>query len=72
MPRTASTSLATSSGSPWRVRSHYESVLEVARSLREQIDRDDIWRRTSQSPYARAFFYLAEELGILEERRATT
>ena len=48
----------------------YESVLEIARALREQIDWDYVWRRTSHSPYARAFFYLAEELGILEPDRA--
>jgi hypothetical protein len=49
----------------------YESVLEIARALREQIDWDEVWRRTSDSPYARAFFYLAEQLGILGgERRA--
>jgi hypothetical protein len=47
----------------------YESVLEIARALREQIDWDVVWRRTSDSPYARAFFYLAEELGIVEGRR---
>jgi len=43
----------------------YDSVLEVARSLREQIDWADVRERTSDSPYARAFFFLAEELGIL-------
>ena len=48
----------------------YDSVLEIARSLREQIDWDVVWRKTSDSPYARAFFYLAEELRILDERRA--
>jgi len=48
----------------------YESVLEIARALREQIDWDTVWRQSSQSPYARAFFHLAEELGILDERRA--
>jgi predicted nucleotidyltransferase len=48
----------------------YESVLEIARALREQIDWDAVWRQTSHSPYARAFFYLAEELEILAERRA--
>ena len=47
----------------------YESVLEIARALREQIDWDEVWRRTSHSPYARALFYLAEELGILDKRR---
>jgi hypothetical protein len=44
----------------------YESVLEIARALREQVDWDEVWRRANDSPYARAFFYLAEELGILE------
>jgi predicted nucleotidyltransferase len=43
----------------------YDSVLEVARSLREQIDWDDVRERTSDSPYARAFFFLAQELEIL-------
>lgn len=49
----------------------YESVVEIARALREQIDWDEVWRRTKHSPYARAFFYLSEELGVIEERRAT-
>ena len=43
----------------------YDNVLEVARSLREQIDWDDVRERTSDSPYARAFFFLAQELEIL-------
>jgi predicted nucleotidyltransferase len=43
----------------------YDSVLEVARSLREQIDWDDVRERTSDSPYARAFFFLAKELEVL-------
>ncbi len=43
----------------------YESCLEIARSLREQIDWDDLRRRTGSSPDARAFFTLVEELGIL-------
>jgi predicted nucleotidyltransferase len=43
----------------------FDSVLEVARSLREQIDWDDVRGRTSDSPYARAFFFLAQELGVL-------
>jgi Uncharacterised nucleotidyltransferase len=49
----------------------YESVLENARALREQTDWDEVWRRTSDSPYARAFFYLAEQLGILGVERAS-
>lgn len=47
-----------------------EDVMVTARALREQIDWDDVWRRTSDSPYVRGFFYLAEELGILEKQRA--
>jgi hypothetical protein len=44
----------------------YESALEIARSLWEQIDWDDVRSRTAESPYARAFFCLVEELGLLE------
>ena len=42
------------------------SVLEVARSLREQIDWPFVRERTTYSPFARAFFTLVEELGIVE------
>lgn len=42
------------------------SVLEVARSLREQIDWPFVRERTTGSPFARAFFTLVEELGIVE------
>jgi hypothetical protein len=50
----------------------YENILEVARALREQVDWDSVWRQTSGSPYARAFFYLAEQLDVLDERRASS
>jgi len=40
-------------------------VLEMARALREQIDWDDVRRLTQGSPFARAFFTLVEELGIV-------
>jgi predicted nucleotidyltransferase len=43
----------------------YESVLEIARALREQIDWGDVRERTAESPYARAFFFLAGELEVL-------
>jgi predicted nucleotidyltransferase len=43
----------------------YDGVLEVARSLREQIEWADVRERTDSSPYARGFFFLAEELKIL-------
>jgi hypothetical protein len=48
----------------------YESVLEIARALREQIDWDDVRERTDGSPYARGFFALAEELGVVEPSSA--
>jgi hypothetical protein len=44
----------------------YESLLAIARALREQIDWDQVRRRTAQSPFARAFFVLIEGLGIVE------
>ena len=42
------------------------SVLELARSLREQIDWAFVRDRTAASPFARAFFTLVEELGVVE------
>jgi hypothetical protein len=42
----------------------YEPSLEIARALREQIHWDVLWERTNDSPYARAFFTLAEGLGL--------
>jgi hypothetical protein len=44
---------------------NYRSCLEVARSLREQIDFEDVRRRTESSPYGRAFFVIADGLGIV-------
>jgi hypothetical protein len=52
----------------------YEHVLQIARSLREQIDWEEIRRRTADSPYATPFFILAERLGVaprLAEAEAT-
>ena len=42
----------------------YESVLEIARSCREQVDWKLLREQTAESPYAKAFFTLAEELGL--------
>jgi len=42
----------------------YRAVLQIARSLREQVDWADVRIRTAGSPYAAAFFTLVEELGI--------
>ncbi|MGH2934936.1 MAG: nucleotidyltransferase [Gaiellaceae bacterium] len=45
---------------------NFGSLLELARALREQVDWDDVRRRTEASPFARAFFTLVEGLGIVE------
>jgi predicted nucleotidyltransferase len=42
----------------------YESVVEIARTVREQINWEDVRRRTNGSPYAKAFFTLVDELGL--------
>jgi len=42
----------------------FRSCLEIARALREQIDWDDVRRRTDHTPYAHAFFTLLEGLNI--------
>jgi predicted nucleotidyltransferase len=47
----------------------YQSLLQVARPIREQVDWDDVRRRAAGSPYAAAFFTLVEELGILSPSR---
>jgi hypothetical protein len=44
----------------------YESVLEIARSVREQVEWERVRARTAHSPYAAAFFTLAEGLGVIE------
>jgi hypothetical protein len=43
----------------------FSSVLELARALREQIDWDDVRRRTSDSPFAHGYFTLLDELEIV-------
>jgi hypothetical protein len=43
----------------------YESLLQIARALREQIDWQAVWARTEASPFARAFFVLLEGLDIV-------
>jgi hypothetical protein len=42
----------------------YDQVLELARTVREQIDWDEVRERTSDSPFAKAFFTLVDELGV--------
>jgi Uncharacterised nucleotidyltransferase len=46
----------------------YDSVLEIARSCREQIDWQLLRKRAGSSPYTKAFFTLAEELGLATTR----
>jgi predicted nucleotidyltransferase len=43
----------------------FGGVLEMARSLREQIDWAEVRARTEESAWAKAFFTLAEELEIV-------
>ena len=43
----------------------FSSVLELARSLREQVDWDNVRERTQESPFAKAFFTLLDELEIV-------
>jgi hypothetical protein len=50
----------------------FQAVLAVARALREQIDWTEVEERSSSSPFARAFFTLAEGLGIVERSSSLT
>ncbi len=43
----------------------FEGLLQITRSLREQIDWPRLRQRTSESPFARAFLFLASELDIV-------
>jgi hypothetical protein len=43
----------------------YSSLLQMARSLREKVDWDDVRARTDRSPFARAFFTMIEGIGII-------
>jgi hypothetical protein len=50
----------------------YESLLRIARALREQVDWDDVRARTAESTWARAFFVMLEGLGVVPEARPPT
>jgi hypothetical protein len=50
----------------------YESLLAISRALRERIDWEDVRARTTDSPFARAFFVMLEGLGILPEATPET
>jgi predicted nucleotidyltransferase len=43
----------------------FSGVLDLARALREQVDWEEVRKRTSDSPFAKAYFTLLEELGIV-------
>jgi hypothetical protein len=44
-------------------------LLQIARTVREQVDWDALRARTDGSPYAAAFFTLVERLGVVSEDR---
>jgi hypothetical protein len=44
----------------------FRAVLEIARALREQVNWKSVARRTKSSPFARAFFAMAEGLEIVD------
>ena len=43
----------------------FSSVLELGRALREQVNWNAVRERTSDSPFAKAYFTLLDELGIV-------
>lgn len=43
----------------------YESLLQIARALREQVDWGEVRRRVEASPFARAFFVMLEGLAVI-------
>jgi hypothetical protein len=45
----------------------YDTLVEMTRAVREQVDWDDVRARTEHSPFARAFFTLAEGLDLIDE-----
>lgn len=46
----------------------YGPILEMTRPIREQVDWSQVRERTAASPFAKAFFTLVEELGIVPAR----
>jgi predicted nucleotidyltransferase len=50
----------------------FETLLAISRALREQVDWEDVRARSSESPFARAFFVMLEGLGVLSEAKPTT
>jgi hypothetical protein len=48
----------------------FESLLPIARALREQIDWEHVRSATGESPFARSFFVLLEGLGVIAPQLA--
>jgi hypothetical protein len=48
----------------------YQGLLMISRAVREQVDWPAVRRRTAESPYAKAFFTLVEELGVVDPEQA--
>jgi predicted nucleotidyltransferase len=44
----------------------YDPLLQMTRAVREQVDWGRVREGTSDSPYARAFFTLVEDLGLID------
>ena len=49
----------------------FGSVLELARSLREQVDWREVYERTAHAPFAKAYFTLLDELEIVPASAVT-
>jgi hypothetical protein len=49
----------------------FDTLIEMTRAVREQVDWDDVRSRTDHSPFARAFLTLAEGLDLIEPQRET-
>jgi hypothetical protein len=45
----------------------YSSLLQMARTLREKVDWEQVRARTDRSPFARAFFTMIEGVGVIGE-----
>jgi len=45
----------------------FSQPLSIARSIREQVDFEQVHEQTAASPYARAFLFLVDELKLVEK-----
>ena len=50
----------------------FEGLLAIVRGVREQVDWDELRRRTDDQPLARSFLYMAGELGLTPEATPAT